>query len=233
MLGRLLEFSVQAPDVLAAYEFYRALGYTGIEAADIYSYPYGVVSDGRIAIGLHGSHSLAPLSLTYVLPELQSHAHELRERGIAPTLERLTDERFNELAIEDPEHFPLRLLEARTFSPVSDAPRSLCGWFEELLLPVRDLARSVAFWERLDFIQVAGAPGSASLTSDDLSLTLVEGARWAGPWLRFTVEDLDATQAALADVGIGCSAQVPPGIDCTRALTLRAPEGTALLIAPG
>ena len=229
MLGRLLEFSVATSDILESYEFYRSLGFTGIDGADIYPYRYGVVTDGRIAIGLHES-DLPALSLTYVHPDLARHAQVLRGAGLKLSYEHLSDERFHELGIDWADGPALRLLEARTFSPVEPAPATKAGWFEELAVTVRDLPAITAHWERLGFVRVSDDGAWSSMTSDHLSMSLQAGSRAARPALRFSIDDVESTRAELEALGLPCDARVPlpPGAD--GALALLAPEGTPLLL---
>ncbi len=54
MIGRFHEVSVHAPDLLASLAFYERLGFTQVTAGEAFAYPYAVVADGRLAIGLHG-----------------------------------------------------------------------------------------------------------------------------------------------------------------------------------
>ena len=196
MLGRLLEFSIASTDILASYEFYRSLGYSGLDSADVYPHRYGVVSDGRIVLGLHEA-DLPALALTYVHPDLSRHARALRDAGVPLSIQQLSDDNFNELSLTDPSGLTVRLLEARTFSPGGALPPTLTGWFEELAVPARDLALSAAFWERLGFIRMDDEPGFATLTSDHLSLTLHAAGVTPRPWLRFSVDDLEATRTRL------------------------------------
>lgn len=229
MLGRFLEFSVATTDILASYEFYRRLGFTGIDASDIYSHRYGVVTDGRISLGLHEAE-LPALSLTFVHPDLARHARVLREEGLAPAYERLSDERFNEIGIDHPHGVPLRLIEARTFSPVGRAPATRTGWFEELVVPSRSIDADVAHWERLGFIRIGEEQLQATLTSDNLSLALRGGLRVSLPALHFTVDDIDSARQLLDAAGVESDPRLATALGATGGFALVAPEGTTLLV---
>ena len=54
MIGRFHEVSVHAPDLLASLAFYERLGFTQVTTGEAWTYPYAVVADARLAIGLHG-----------------------------------------------------------------------------------------------------------------------------------------------------------------------------------
>ena len=75
MLGRFLEISVHAPNVLESLEFYQKLGFTQAQVGEAWAHPYAVVSDGRLFIGLHQYEFDSP-SLTFVKPDLSRlHRH--------------------------------------------------------------------------------------------------------------------------------------------------------------
>ncbi|MDH5241429.1 MAG: hypothetical protein OEW73_11660, partial [Gammaproteobacteria bacterium] len=59
-IGRFLEFSVRAPDILESLYFYRTLGFVELEIGDMWSHKYAVVSDGELNIGLHDREFDAP-----------------------------------------------------------------------------------------------------------------------------------------------------------------------------
>ena len=65
MLGRFLEVSVRSSDIPESLAFYESLGFVQAPVSDAWSHPYAVVTDGRLAIGLHAREFDAP-SLTWV-----------------------------------------------------------------------------------------------------------------------------------------------------------------------
>jgi len=156
MIGRFLEISIHAPDVLASLGFYERLGFTQVATGEAWSYPYAVVTDGRLAIGLHQRELPRSPLLAFVLPELFGHVDGLERLGIEILDRRLGSDVFNEVSFETPGGHLLRLLEARTFSPSQRAPgaTSRLGWFEEVALPVDDVKTAEDFWERLGFAPV-------------------------------------------------------------------------------
>jgi hypothetical protein len=66
-IGRFLEFAVQTPDILESLHFYKSLGFTELESADIYPHKYAVVSDGELNIGLHDREFDSPCSTSSAL----------------------------------------------------------------------------------------------------------------------------------------------------------------------
>ncbi|MGB5133345.1 MAG: hypothetical protein WBO00_12045 [Steroidobacteraceae bacterium] len=234
MIGRFLEVSVHAPDALASLEFYEALGFSQAATGEAWPYPYAVVTDGRLGIGLH-QHELpqSPL-LSFVLPDLHRHLDALERLGIDILNRRLGSDVFNEATIATPGGQLLRLLEARTFSPSQRRPgeTSRLGWFEGFVLPVADPGATGQFWERIGFVPTGENPQPlphAGLISDSINIALVAEGLLKRPALLFTDADMSARIRALADKGIEM-ARPPGGLDPALHALLVAPEGTQLLL---
>lgn len=234
MIGRFLEVSVHAPDALASLEFYEALGFSQAATGEAWPYPYAVVTDGRLGIGLH-QHELpqSPL-LSFVLPDLHRHLDALERLGIDILNRRLGGDVFNEATIATPGGQLLRLLEARTFSPSQRRPgeTSRLGWFEGFVLPVADPGATGQFWERTGFVPTGENPQPlphAGLISDSINIALVAEGLLKRPALLFTDADMSARIRALADKGIEM-ARPPGGLDPVLHALLVAPEGTQLLL---
>jgi catechol 2,3-dioxygenase-like lactoylglutathione lyase family enzyme len=233
VLGRFLEFSVATPDIQASLDFYANLGFSSAEVGDAWPHPYAVVTDGRICLGLHQESMLAP-SLTFVRPDLLKHVDALEKKGIKLEFRRLGNDVFNEVAWFDPSGQLVRLIEARTFSPVKRPANdtSRCGYFLEIAIPTpeRDLAK--AYWE--DFGVGMDEPDDVlphiSCTSDFVDLGLYHPADLRRATLRFEVEDVGGALAQLADKGILPNGEMPPGLRAVPATMLEAPEGTPLLL---
>lgn len=234
MTARFLEISLHAPDVLASLDFYRRLGFTEASVGETWSHPYAAVSDGRLALGLHAFEFASP-SLTFVQPELLARLDELEARGVELAFRKVGDDRFNEAGFEDPDGQMIAWLEARTFSPTDRAADevSALGWFEEYVLPVRDLDVAQAFWEGLGFVAVEESDSPCprrGLTSDSLNLALWQTRQLDGPLLRFSAAGLDRVRDTLEARGIGADRRLPRLLDPERALVVVSPEGTALLV---
>ncbi|HEY6098747.1 MAG TPA: hypothetical protein VIW03_04920, partial [Anaeromyxobacter sp.] len=119
-------------------------------------------------------------------------------------------------------------------SPMGSAETSLLGWFEEYALPVADLARAQAEWERLGFVPAEEGEEPyphIGLTSDSLNVALVAPGTIRQPALLFLEEDMSARIAKLAEAGFEFERRLPRGLDPSRHALLVAPEGTQLLLA--
>lgn len=235
MIGRFHEVSVHAPDVLASLAFYERLGFVQVTAGEAFSHPYAVVADGRLAIGLHGAELPASPLLSFVLPGLGARLAALEGQGFDILDRRLGEDVFNEATLEAAGQ-ALRLLEARTHSPTPMAPAdtSRLGWFEEVALPVADVARAQVAWERLGFVPAEESEDPyphIGLTSDSLNVALVASAALRRPALLFQEPDMAARIARLAEAGFAFERRLPRGLDASRHALLVAPEGTQLLLA--
>src|SRR5689334_17070358 len=121
MIGRFLEISVHAPDVLASLSFYESLGFQQVQVNETWSYPYAVITDGRLTLGLHQQPIKSP-TLTFVKADLARHMEELRSLELVFEQEKLGSDEFNEVSCHDPNDQHIRVLEARTFSPADISP---------------------------------------------------------------------------------------------------------------
>ena len=156
-------------------------------------------------------------------------------RGVEIIDRRLGEDVFNEASI-DAAGQVIRLLEARTHSPSQQGPgeTSLLGWFEEYVLPVADMKRAEAQWERLGFVPAEEGDEPyphIGLTSDSLNVALLRGGTLRRPALVFTDAEMPARVARLAESGFEFQRRLPGNFDPSRHAILIAPEGTQLLLA--
>ena len=235
MLGRFHEISIATADIRASVEFYEGLGFTQASTTDTWSHPYGVLTDGRLFIGLHQRRAPSP-ALTFVLPGVASHLAAFESRGIALTVCRVGDEVFNEIGFLDPFGQAVTVLEARTYSPVArDASDvSLCGYFEGISLPARNFETARAFWEPLGFVATdeTDTPyAHLPFTSDHLDIAFHRPRTMDVPLLVFTDAQMPARIAQLRDRGIRLSDELPRGLDATNNALIESPDGTLLLLA--
>jgi catechol 2,3-dioxygenase-like lactoylglutathione lyase family enzyme len=234
MIGRFHEISVHAPELLESLAFYERLGFTQVTAGEAFPYPYAVVADGRLAIGLHGRELPQSPLLAFVLPDLMSKLKALEARGIEILDRRLGDDVFNEAGLAAAGQW-IRLLEARTHSPAPQGPgeTSQLGWFEEYGLPVADLERAEADWERLGFVPAEEGDEPyphIGLTSDSLNVALLHAGLLKRPALVFADASMPARIARLAGSGFEFVRRPPGSLDPARHALLVAPEGTQLLL---
>lgn len=234
MLGRFLEISVYAPEILHSIAFYEALGFQQASTNETWQHPYAVMTDGRLFIGLHQHPSKSP-TLSFVQPDLAHHTHALHQLGIVFDREQLSSDSFNELTFHDPGGQHIRLLEARTFSPpdIDASFSSSCGYFVEYGMPVRELDESRSFWEKLGFIAMEEELqpfNRLALTSDHLNLGLHRSRALRHPVLVFEDEDMRERLSRLKERGIDLGDEMPDSLDAHNNAVVLAPEGTRLLL---
>lgn len=234
MIGRFLEIGIATRDIRASVEFYERLGFTQAQTGDVWSHPYGVLTDGRVCIGLHQTRLDSP-ALTFVRPGIADHLAALERMGIEPSTVNIGGEAFNEVSFRDPAGQAVRLLEARTYSPSdrSALEPSRCGLFRGLSMPAPDFEPVRSFWEALGFL--AGEPQSRPyphlpLSREGFELALHRPQICVEPLLAFRDPAMPERIARLRELAL-CPLEPPPrGLDTRGNALLRAPEGTALLL---
>ena len=234
--GRFHELSLATDDVRASAEFYERLGFSQATTTDAYSHPYGVLTDGRIYLGLHERRAASPI-LTFVRPGIANCLDEFAALGIELSLCRVGEEVFNEIGFEGPHGESVRVIEARTYSPAARplGEVSRCGDFAELSLPATDFAAAQAFWEPLGFVATGETETPyphLPLTSDHVDLTFHRPRTCDGPLLVFRAADMSERIARLRELGVAEEAP-PRGIDRDGNALLVSPEGTQLLLLAG
>ena len=228
MLGRFLEYSVRTSDILGSYAFYLALGFTGVDGSEAFGYRYGVVTDGRIAIGLHEAQ-VPDLALTFVRNDLAAHARALQAAGLVPDHARLGEDHLHELTLPAPDRTWLRLIEARTFSPLGRNSPSQLGWFEELAVPTQDTPLATAYYETLGFVSTPGEQRTV-LAIDGLTIGLTMSGASTRQTLCFATPAVDEVADRLKRLGIGARAVDWFG---SRALEIVTPDDTRLIVSSG
>jgi catechol 2,3-dioxygenase-like lactoylglutathione lyase family enzyme len=235
MPGRFLEISVTTADIRASIEFYEGLGFWQAPTGDAWPHPYGVITDGRLVLGLHQVPDFN--ALTFIHPDVTQVAESLDDTGVHLALRRTDPEVFNQIEFADPEGQRIRMVAARTFSP-ADAPErtSACGYFAHYGMPARDPAATAAFWEPLGFVAMPEADDPyphQDLTSDGIDLALHAPRLLPAPALVFCEEDMAQRIATLAQSGATFATPLPRGLPPERNALLEAPEGTLLLLLTG
>lgn len=234
MLGHFHEISLATADIRASVEFYERLGFSQATTTDTWQHAYGVLTDGRLFLGLHQRRLPSP-TLTFVQPGVADLVPRLEALGISLTLCQTEAEVFNQLGFRDPFGQTVSILEARTFSPVTRrvSQTSQCGYFEELSMPASNLETAKAFWERLGFVatEESDAPYlHLPLTSDHVNIAFHRPRTLDRPMLVFTDPDMPARISKLRELDIARSEELPRGLDSYDNALLEAPEGTLLLL---
>lgn len=232
-LGRFLEISLATTDVAESLAFYESLGFVQASVGEAWPHSYAVVTDGRVSLGLHGAEFESPLP-TWVAPSLRERLATFAALGATVEDVRLDDVAMHQVFLRDPSGQPLRLLEARTFSPpvLSPAHSSTLGYFEEFAVATPDLAAASAFWERMGFVAfepVLEPLPKVVAASRDLNLGLY-GIDLTAPVLVFSDATMPDRIGSLRDRGYRFTQRMPRELLAIGAALLEAPEGTQLLL---
>jgi catechol 2,3-dioxygenase-like lactoylglutathione lyase family enzyme len=234
--GRFHELSLVTDDIRASVEFYERLGFTQTATTDTYTHPYGVLTDGRIHLGLHARRAASP-TLTFVRPGIAACLAEFAALGIELTVSHTGEEVFNEIGFEGPHGESVRVIEARTYSPAERSPRevSLLGDFAQVSLPATDFDAARSFWEPLGFVatdEVEAPYVHLPLTSDHLDLAFHRPRIFDAPLVVFRAADMPQRIAQLRALGVA-EEPLPRGIARDANALLQSPEGTLLLLLAG
>ncbi|HEX6929575.1 MAG TPA: hypothetical protein VF267_10015 [Gammaproteobacteria bacterium] len=219
-------------DVLESLRFYERLGFTQVPVNDTWTHPYGVVTDGRCFIGIHGYPFAGP-SLTFVAPGLRNRVEALEGAGAQFEFLKLGDDEFHELGFLAPDDQMVTLLEARTFSPpdTRNCRDSELGFFAEYRIPVDDRDAAQKQWRRFGLLEsepVDAFHDTVSACCTGLNIGLTEARRVRRPLLVFHAAGLPERLDRLAARGI-LPARQPEGRNA-QAADIVAPEGTAILV---
>jgi catechol 2,3-dioxygenase-like lactoylglutathione lyase family enzyme len=227
MPGRFHELSVTTADIGASIDFYERLGFWQAPTGDAWPHRYGVVTDGRVVVGLHETPDFG--AITFVHPDLAAIAQSLDDAGVELTLRQTDAEVFNQIEFADPAGQRIRMVAARTFSPADRRlnQHSACGYFGHFSMPAREPAAIATFWEPLGFVAMPEDEdpyAHLSLTSDGINLALHLPRLLPAPALVFCEADMAEKIGRLRAAGVAFEDSLP---------LLEAPEGTLLLLLTG
>jgi len=231
MLGHFLEIAIATRPLAAAFEFYRALGFTAIPVGDLLADSYAAFFDGAVAVGLHEREGASPV-LTFVRPHLRDYVRPIQRLGVEIEHAHLADDEFNWLGFHDPNGQAIALLEARTFPPGEWNPQnvSACGDFMEFSVGAGSLEVSKAFWEALGLKEIAAGDAPhpwLRLAGHGLVLGLHQSSFRSGP--SFRSAHVEARLEYLRAKSLTARAGSPVG-DKDRSITVVAPDGMPIYV---
>ncbi len=230
-LGRFLELALPAPDLLATWQCLRALGFAEAAVTDARPAGYAVLGDGRCTLGLHADRS--GMELVFVRPGLLGAVDTLRGIDLGEPEWQGHDGQAAEVRCDFPGGLPLRLVEARTFSPLAVAASAPLGWFSEVMLPVMDIEAARIRWESLGFVCLGEEPSPVPhpvMTGDSVNLGLYPPGYVPQAALLFEHPEPPALQPLLERAGL--SARRPPAAAPPGTLAFHLPQGTPVWVVP-
>jgi catechol 2,3-dioxygenase-like lactoylglutathione lyase family enzyme len=237
VLGKFHEISLETADIAESVAFYERLGFGHCGTTDTWPHPYGVMTDGKLFIGLHQFRFPSPV-ITYVQAGVAQHAPLIEKQGVELAWKRIGDDVFNEFGFLDPSGQAVRVQEAPTHfsSNAEHGETSLCGDFAEYSMPSSDFEAMRAFWEPLGFVALGETDTPfvrMSMTSDHVDLAVHRSRTLDQPMLLFTAPDMGERIERLRAAGLDFADDLPRGLDPRHSGLLRSPEGMALLLISG
>lgn len=234
MLGKFHEISLETADIAESVAFYERLGFGHCGTTDTWPHPYGVMTDGKLFVGLHQFKFPSPL-ITYVHADVAQRAPALEKLGVEIAWKRIGEDTFNEFGFLDPSGQAVRIQEAPThFSSSADQGEgSLCGDFAEYSMPSTDFEAMRAFWEPLGFVALGESEQPfvrMAMTSDHVDLAVHRPRTLDQPMLVFTAPDMGERIERLRTSGVPFADDLPRGLDPRHSALLRSPEGMAMLL---
>ena len=222
-LLQFIELSIPATDVLESLEWYQGLGFTELPTTDTLPQQYGVITNGRFCIGLHGDGLDGP-GLTFVRRDLARHVYAMAAAGHEFEKTSLGVDSLHEARQRDCDGTLAILLEARTFSPGHTGAGPLAiGELLHIALPCMNVSDALEFWQSYGFIGVENAAsGTVELHTPGITLALTAGNRQLT--LRFQPADFSASVELLKH---RCKLRAV-NTDFGRGTEFTAPEGTRI-----
>ncbi len=225
VFGQFLELSIPTDDIQESLNFYRKLGFSELSVNDIRTGHYGVVTDGRITIGLHGDGINEP-ALSFVKSDVASYLQHVRPDGEELSFSHLDTEHFHEIGVYTPDGHLLIIMEARTFSRanLSELPIPLTGRAVEISLGSHNISNAAIYWTDAGFLANGDAEddtaaGKIELLAPGLQLGIYANLRAGQTALRFAPDDFTTTLDYFARTAIevcrtndGCYLTSPEGI---------------------
>jgi catechol 2,3-dioxygenase-like lactoylglutathione lyase family enzyme len=89
-LGEFGEFTISTENLEGSIKFWSKLGFSK-HSEDVKPYPWAVVDDGLLKIGLHQTKDIKVPTITYYAPDMYKRIAELKEDGLTFTDEILDD----------------------------------------------------------------------------------------------------------------------------------------------
>jgi predicted lactoylglutathione lyase len=206
-LGDVTAITIASPDLDKSFDFYRKLGFSKVLEFD-FPFPFIQVSDGALLIMLRKDNN-PYIALTYYVKEIEKLVSELERSGIAlkqmPTPDKIiqrylivTDEGHNISLVgyvegfAQPKGATMLTMQPQDYNNPDKYVNQVCGMFGELAFPVKDLEKSILFWEKLGYKKLSkrSSPYPWAILSDGLGIVgLHQTESLTSPTITFFASD--------------------------------------------
>jgi catechol 2,3-dioxygenase-like lactoylglutathione lyase family enzyme len=257
-LGEFVEISLSVTDLATSLSFYERLGLKKVGGGDL-PYPWAIVSDGSLHLGLHQSVFPSPtLSYFSVLRRdplrtgTSLRINILREFGITMGQAQQLGVRFGfgengqAIAVDfnTPEGQRVFLADMlmhqesvtdRFSIPIRDF-LSTCETFGELSLKTEDVEAAAAYWEQLGFQRLAGnnTPYPWALLSDGLiRLGLYQAVRFTRPAISYFRSNMQERLEQLEQQGLQFVSTRKDAQGRSIGALIHSPDGQPILLFTG
>jgi len=146
MLDSFLELSISSDQLLVDIGRLEEYGFQAAQTNDVWTHQYGVMGDGNCHFGLHALEFESP-KISFIVRDLAKKAALLENIGVTFDRSYFGDNQVHQAEFTDPSGQAVRLVEARTYSPVvMDEDSIQLGQFQHIVLPRNN---NEQLWETL------------------------------------------------------------------------------------
>lgn len=229
LLGEIAAVTIATPDLEASLQFYQRLGFKEILRAD-FPFPWIQVTDEALLIMLRKDND-PYLALTYYSGDGQKVADELETKGIVFVSKPDPKDMIKRYVFQSPDGLPVSIvtvpggfrkpsgrtmltMDAADYTNPEAYTNPAIGMFGELAEPVKDLDRSIAFWEQIGFIVLSryGAPDPWAILTDGMSIVgLHQSQHFSAAAITYFAADMEEKIEKLKQQGLADYKTHSPG----------------------
>jgi catechol 2,3-dioxygenase-like lactoylglutathione lyase family enzyme len=228
-LGENVSVTLGIPSLEESLPFYQKMGFRVADASEE-PYPWAVLDDGQIQIGLH-QDGMTYQGLTYFAADMDERIARLEEKGVDFAVKKELGGRTFQAIFMGADELAISLIRyADARPPARRAPNSRLHIFGEYSLGVDNLDFSIAYWNEFGFEtrHRAEEPYPWAILGDGLLVMgLHQTDDFRGPTLTYFAPDMDARVARLRENGVPVT-PTPMG-----GATVAAPDGQTFFLFTG
>ncbi len=219
-LGEITAITITTKDLEASLAYYRMLGFSEVMRAD-WPFPWIQVSDGVLLIMLRKDPK-PYLALTYYVKGIDKVVAALEKKGVPFLQKAAKTDMLKRYLLASPDGLNISLvsmvdgfrqppgpgmlhMSPEDYTRPGTYVNKTCGLYGELAHPVKDIDKSIAFWELLGFKALSrrDAPYPWAIMSDGLAIIgLHQATHFAYPAITFFAADMGSKITTLKKAGL-------------------------------